>query len=115
MSEKLYGILLQEAIPTPDKPQKIKNLVVNKEAKELIEKQSKEIERLNNLINTILNFDYFKNECPLNIGFGDKTEEKAQEVFYENDYCEEHCDEEYKKCWLKYFERLQELKGSDKE
>lgn len=51
MSEKLYGILLQEAIPTPDKPQKIKNLLVNKEAKELIEKQSKEIERLTKLCN----------------------------------------------------------------
>ena len=51
MSEKLYGILLQEAIPTPDKPQKIKNLIVNEEAKKLIEKQSKEIERLTELCN----------------------------------------------------------------
>lgn len=76
----------------------------------------KEIERLNNIINTILDFNFFKEECPLNLGYTEKCdEEKAQDVFYEDDYCEENCNDDYKKCWLKYFERLQELKGVDKE
>ena len=79
------------------------------------EKKDKEIERLNNIINTMLDFNFFKEECPLNFGYTEKCdEEKAQDVFYENDYCEENCTNEFKKCWLKYFERLQELKGSDK-
>ena len=76
----------------------------------------KEIERLNNIINTMLDFNFFKEECPLNFGYTEKCdEEKAQDIFYEDDYCEENCNDDYKKCWLKYFERLQELKGSDKE
>ena len=70
----------------------------------------KELERLNNIIDTMLEFSFFKEECPLNFGFGDKKEEKAQDVFYEDDYCEENCNDIYKKCWLKYFEKLQELK-----
>ena len=75
-----------------------------------------EIERLNNIINAMLDFNFFKEECPLNFGYTEKCdEEKAQDVFYENDYCEENCNDDYKKCWLKYFERLQELKGSEKE
>ena len=77
--------------------------------------KDKEIERLNNIINAMLDFNLFKEECPLNFGYTEKCdEEKAQDVFYENDYCEENCNDDYKKCWLKYFERLQELKGSDK-
>ena len=76
----------------------------------------KEIERLNNIINTMLDFNFFKEECPLNFGYTEKCdEEKAQDIFYKDDYCEENCNDDYKKCWLKYFERLQELKGSDKE
>ena len=70
--------------------------------------------RLNNIINTMLEFNLFAEECPLNFGYTEKCdEEKAQDVFYENDYCEENCNDDYKKCWLKYFKRLQELKGSD--
>ena len=76
----------------------------------LIQVYEKEIERLNNIIDTILEFSFFKEECPLNFGFGDKKEEKAQDVFYEDNYCEENCNDIYKKCWLKYFEKLQELK-----
>ena len=69
-----------------------------------------------NIINTMLDFNFFKEECPLNFGYTEKCdEEKAQDVFYEDDYCEENCNDDYKKCWLKYFERLQELKGVDKE
>ena len=80
------------------------------EEQELIE----EIERLNNIINTMLDFNFFKEECPLNFGYTEKCdEEKAQDVFYEDDYCEKTCNDNYKKCWLKYFKRLQELKGSD--
>jgi len=68
------------------------------------------IERLNNIINTILDFNFFKEECPLNFGYQEECdEEKAQDVFYEKEYCE-NCNDDYKKCWLKYFNRLQELK-----
>lgn len=70
----------------------------------------KELERLNNIIDTILDFSFFKEECPLNFGFYDKKEEKAQDVFYEDDYCEKNCNDIYKKCWLKYFNKLKELK-----
>lgn len=80
--------------------------VLAPDADEIIE----ELERLNNIIDTMLEFSFFKEECPLNFGFGDKKEEKAQDVFYEDDYCEENCNDIYKKCWLKYFEKLQELK-----
>jgi len=73
-----------------------------------------ENERLNNIIDTMLEFSFFKEECPLNFGFGDEKEEKAQDVFYEDDYCEENCNDIYKKCWLKYFEKLQELKENNK-
>ena len=38
-----------------------------------------ENERLNNIIDTILEFSFFKEECPLNFGFGDEKEEKAPE------------------------------------
>ena len=80
----------------------------------MLKKQDKEIERLNNIINTMLDFNFFKEECPLNFGYTERcNEEKAQDVFSEDDYCEENCNDDYKKCWLKYFERLQELKGSD--
>ena len=82
---------------------------------EVEEEKDKEIERLNNIINTMLEFNLFAEECPLNFGYTEKcNEEKAQDVFYEDDYCEKTCNDDYKKCWLKYFKRLQELKGSDK-
>ena len=75
-----------------------------------VEQLEKEIERLNNIIDTMLEFSFFKEECPLNFGFADEKEEKAQDVIYEDDYCEENCNDIYKKCWLKYFEKLQKLK-----
>ena len=84
--------------------------------KKYITDLQQEIGRLNNIINTMLEFNLFAEECPLNFGYTERSnEEKAQDVFYEDDYCEKNCNDEYKKCWLKYFERLQELKGSDKE
>lgn len=80
-----------------------------------IKRLKEENERLKDLINTIFDFNFFKEECPLNFGFSDKNEKKSQDVFYEDDYCEKNCNDEYKKCWLKYFERLQELKKEGKE
>ena len=67
------------------------------------------------LIDTILNFPFFKEECPLNFGFEDNSkEDKAQSVFYEDEWCENNCNDNYKDCWLKYFKKLQELEqGSD--
>lgn len=74
-----------------------------------LEKENKE------LISAILNWNIFKNECPMNFGYDKNTiEDKAQEVFYENDdYCENNCNDDYKKCWLKYFRKMQELEKSD--
>ena len=70
----------------------------------------KENEQLKNLIDTILNFSLFKEECPLNFGFENNTnEDKSQSIFYEDEWCENNCDDNYKDCWLKYFKKLQEL------
>lgn len=73
-----------------------------------------ENEQLKTLLDTILNFNFFKEECPLNFGFENKSnEDKAQEVFFEDEWCEKNCDNNYKKCWLKYFEKLIELEKGD--
>ena len=86
------------------------------EVVKIIGEKDKKIERLNGLINTMLEFNLFGEECPLNLGYTKRcNEEKAQDVFYEDDYCEKTCNDNYKKCWLKYFKRLQELKGVGKE
>ena len=76
----------------------------------------KENKQLKDLIDTILNFSFFKEECPLNFGFENNTnEDKSQSIFYEDEWCENNCDDNYKDCWLKYFKKLQELEqGSDK-
>lgn len=69
-----------------------------------------ENKQLKDLIDTILNFSFFKEECPLNFSFEDNSkEDKAQDVFYEDEYCENACIDDYRKCWLKYFEKMQEL------
>lgn len=75
-----------------------------------------EKEQLKYLIDTILALPFFENECPLNIGFENNSkEEKAQNIFYKDDYCENNCNDNYKDCWLRYFKRLQELgEGCDK-
>ena len=75
----------------------------------------KENQELKDLIDTILNFSFFKEECPLNFGFENNTnEDKSQSIFYEDEWCENNCNDNYKDCWLKYFKKLQELeKGSD--
>ena len=67
------------------------------------------------LINTILNFSFFKEECTLNFSFEDNSkEDKAQNIFYSDEYCENNCNDIYKDCWLKYFKELQKTKGDIK-
>lgn len=81
-----------------------------------IEDLQQENKQLKELIDTILNWNIFKNECPMNFGYDEETnEDKAQDVFYkDDDYCENNCNDDYTKCWLKYFKRMQELEqGSD--
>lgn len=75
-----------------------------------------EKEQLKDLIDIILAFPFFENECPLNIVFeNDSKEEKAQNVFDKDDYCENNCNDDYKDCWLKYFKELQkEMIRNDK-
>ena len=72
-------------------------------------------EEYEQLINTILNFSFFKEECPLNFKFEDNSkEDKAQNIFYTDEYCENNCNDNYKDCWLKYFKELQKAKGDVK-
>ena len=80
----------------------------------LLKANVEENKQLKNLIDIILNFSFFKEECPLNFGFENNTyEDKSQSVFYEDEWCEDNCNGNYKDCWLKYFKKLQELEGSD--
>ena len=80
----------------------------------LLKSNVEENKKLKNLIDIILNFSFFKGECPLNFGFENNTnEDKSQSVFYEDEWCEDNCNDNYKDCWLKYFKKLQELEGSD--
>ena len=82
----------------------------------LLKANVEENKQLKNLIDIILNFSFFKGECPLNFGFENNTnEDKSQSVFYEDEWCENACNDDYRKCWLKYFKKMQELEqGSDK-
>ena len=78
-----------------------------------IDELHQENKQLKDLIDTILNFSFFKEECPLNFGFENNTNEnKAQSIFYEDEWCENNCNDNYKDCWLKYFKKLQELEKS---
>ena len=75
----------------------------------------KENKQLKDLIDTILNFSFFKEECPLNFGFDNNTnEDKSQSIFYEDEWCENNCNDNYKDCWLKYFKKLQELERENR-
>lgn len=70
-----------------------------------------ENKQLKDLIDTILNFSFFKEECPLSLGFEDNSkEDETQSIFYDDEWCENNCNYNYKDCWLKYFKELQ---GSD--
>lgn len=71
-------------------------------------KQKEENKQLKDLIDTILTFSLFKEECPLNFVFEDNSkEDEAQNIFYSDEYCENNCNSIYKECWLKYFKELQ--------
>lgn len=73
-----------------------------------------ENQELKDLINTILNFSFFKEECPLNFIFEDNSKEnEAQNIFYNDEYCENNCNDIYKDCWLKYFKELQGVNSND--
>lgn len=80
-----------------------------------IKNLQQENKQLKELIDTILNWNIFKNECPMNFGYDEETnEDKAQDAFYkDDDYCENNCNDDYTKCWLKYFKRMQELEKGD--
>ena len=72
-------------------------------------------EEYEQLINTILNFSFFKEECPLSFEFEvNSKEDKAQNIFYTDEFCENNCNDNYKDCWLKYFKELQKAKGDVK-
>ena len=77
-----------------------------------IKQLEQENKQLQDLIDTILNFSFFKEECPLNFSFEDNSkEDEAQNIFYNDEYCANHCNDIYKDCWLKYFKELQKIKG----
>ena len=90
------------------------NMVIQEFADTIIQLQQ-ENKQLKELIDTILNWNIFKNECPMNFGYDEETNEnKAQDVFYKDDYyCENNCNDDYTKCWLKYFKRMHELEKGD--
>ena len=70
------------------------------------------------LVDTILEFGIFMDECPLNFSYEDNSiQTKAQDIFYVDDgeYCENNCNENYKKCWLKYFKEIERLKEENNE
>lgn len=76
--------------------------------KQGIEELQQENKQLKDLIDTILTFSFFKEECPLNFVFEDNSkEDEAQNIFYSDEYCENNCNSIYKECWLKYFKELQ--------
>lgn len=80
----------------------------------MIKQLQQENKQLKGLIDTILNFLFFKEECPLNFSFEDNSkEDEAQNIFYSDEYCENNCYGIYKDCWLKYFKELQELEQGE--
>ena len=114
MNDKERLQLEEELLMTCSKAQAINKYIDElEESSKLSElwcKSQQENKQLKGLINTILNFSFFKEECPLNFGFGNNTnEDKSQSVFYEDEWCENNCNDNYKDCWLKYFKKLQEL------
>ena len=61
-----------------------------------LEKENKE---LKDLIDTILNFSFFKEECPLCFSFEDNSkEDEAQNIVFSDEYCESNCNDLYKDC-----------------
>ena len=106
--------LEEELLMTCSKAQAINKYIdeleENSKLSELWCKSQQENKQLKGLINTILNFSFFNKECPLNFSFEDNSkEDEAQNIFYNDEYCETNCNDNYKDCWLKYFKKLQEL------
>lgn len=91
------------------------NIEENQQLKIQISARETLCEEYEQLINTILNFSFFKEECPLNFSFEDNSkEDEAQNIFYNDEYCENNCNDIYKDCWIKYFKELQKAKGDVK-
>lgn len=111
----IYEILKQNAENNNKVVDKITYTIKPSFTTRKLKQLQKENKQLKDLIDTILNFPFFKEECPLNFGFEDKSkEDEAQNIFYNDEYCENNCNDIYKDCWLKYFKKLQELEqGSD--
>ena len=79
-----------------------------------VEELQQENKQLKDLIDTILTFSFFKEECPLNFAFEDNSkEDEAQNIFYSDEYCENNCNSIYKECWLKYFKELQGIDSDE--
>ena len=75
----------------------------NEEIEDLISGKNRVIKKLEEMIDTILNEPWFTEECPLSCVATDEEEKPIIETCgcYDDG---ENC-EDYKKCWLKYFER----------
>ena len=119
MNDKERLQLEEELLMTCSKAQAINKYIDElEESSKLSElwcKSQQENKQLKGLINTILNFSFFNEECPLNFSFEDNSkEDEAQNIFYNDEYCETNCNDNYKECWLKYFKELQKAKGDVK-
>lgn len=53
MNEEIKGILIQDGVPTPDNPVKIRKLLVNKEAEEYITNLQKELDQYKNIVKEV--------------------------------------------------------------
>ena len=63
------------------------------------------------LVDTILESSWFDSDCPMDFSFSlDSDEDKAQDKFFEKNYCEKNCDDNYKECWRRYFKILKNIK-----
>lgn len=111
----IYEILKQNAENNNKVVDKITYTIKPSFTTRKLKQLQKENNELKELIDTILNWNIFKNECPMNFGYDEETNEgKAQDVFYkDDDYCENNCNDDYTKCWLKYFKRMHELEKGD--
>lgn len=113
-----------------EKEKALDDIAVTMIHKDTLEQKDKEIERLKNKVKEIneeMNYQInLKTKNANEINRLNKKYNKALELLADynmpceydegkipDDYCEENCDDDYKKCWAKYIEL--ELKGSDKE
>lgn len=74
----------------------------SEDIEDLVVSKNKVIKELETMIDTILEEPWFTEECPLSCAPDDKELEITKTCGCYNDG--ENCDN-YKKCWLKYFER----------